>query len=149
MLHEADPTFVKKAKMVRDPSAPGAAPVAVLCKDVNIISDFSLKYKNVYKYEVLRGLHTLMAKKQLAQEYQDNPFYSNILADVYVGLTDEEALRLAHEVTHRNLVCCVCVCVVCACVCGGGSILSAPPCGYPGNSCLDNWLKLTTDLVLP
>ena len=116
LLREADPTFVAnlKAKMVRDPSAPGATPVAVLCRDVNSVSDFNAKYKNVYKYEVLGGLHTLMAKQQLSQEYPDNPYYSSVLADVYAGLTDEEALRLAqrhnlnshfvHKVTHRDLV---------------------------------------------
>ena len=88
-------------------------------KDVNSVSDFNPKYKNVYKYEVLGGLHTLMAKQQLSQEYPDNPYYSSVLADVYVCLTDEEALRLAqrhnensnfvHKVTHRDLVrLCVC-----------------------------------------
>jgi len=117
LLREADPTFVAnlKAKMVNDPSAPGATPVAVLCRDIQSVSDFNPKYKNVYKYEVLGGLHTLMAKQQLLQEYPDNPFYSSVLADVYVGLTDEESLRLAqrhnqnshfvHKVTHRDLVC--------------------------------------------
>ena len=47
-------------------------------------------------------------------EYPDNPFYKVETADVYVGLSDEEALRLAqrhnlnshfvHKVTHRDLV---------------------------------------------
>ena len=56
-----------------------------------------------------------MAKQQLSQEYPDNPFYASVLADVYVGLTDEEPFRLAqrhnlnshfvHKVSHRDLVC--------------------------------------------
>jgi len=34
-------------------------------------------------------------KKQLLEEYPDNPFYKVVTADVYMGLGDEEALRLA------------------------------------------------------
>ena len=55
-----------------------------------------------------------VAKEQLMEEHPDNPFFQVALADVYVGLTDEEALRLAqrhnlnshfvHKVTHRDLV---------------------------------------------
>lgn len=116
LLREADPTFVHnlKQKMISDPSAPGATPMAVLCKDVEAITEFNMKYKNVYKYEVLGGLHTLVAKGQLAEEYPDNPFFQTAMAEVYVGLSDEEALRLAqrhnlnshfvHKVTHRDLV---------------------------------------------
>ena len=47
-------------------------------------------------------------------EIPDNPFYKTTMADVYVGLSDEEALRLAqrhnstshfvHAITHRDLV---------------------------------------------
>ena len=101
--------------MLADPSAPGATPMAVLCKDVELLSEFVMKYKNVYKYEVLGGLHTLVAKTQLMSEYPDNPFFGMAMAEVYVGLSDEESLRLAqrhnlnshfvHKVTHRDLVC--------------------------------------------
>ena len=61
LLREADTTFVRnlKLKMVQDPSAPGATPIAVLCKDVEQITEFNMKHKNVYKYEVLGGLRTL------------------------------------------------------------------------------------------
>ena len=116
LLREADPTFVLnlKKKMIQDPSAPGATPMAVLCKDCGDVNEFNMKYKNVYKYEVLGGLHTLMAKVQLAEEYPDNPFFKTVLAEVFVGLSDEESLRLAqrhnlnshfvHKVTHRDLV---------------------------------------------
>lgn len=68
-----------------------------------------------YSYEVLGGLHTLMAKSQLISEIPDNPYFKNCLAEVYVGLSNEEALRLSqrhnqtshfvHSVTHRDLVC--------------------------------------------
>ena len=116
LIREPDPTFVKnlKQKMIADPSAPGATPMAVLCKGVD---DFNTKYKDVYKYEVLGGLHTMLAKAQLAQEFPENPFFSTATAEVYVGLSDEEALRLAqrhnlnshfvHKLTHRDLVSCV------------------------------------------
>ena len=68
----------------------------------------------ICRYEVLGGLHTLSAKTQLSVECPDNPFYKTTMAEVYVGLSDEEALRLArrhnstshfvHAVTHRDLV---------------------------------------------
>ena len=116
LIREPDPTFVKnlKQKMIVDPSAPGATPMAVLCKGVD---DFNIKYKDVYKYEVLGGLHTMLAKAQLAEEFPDNLFFITATAEVYVGLSDEEALRLAqchnlnshfvHKLTHHDLVSCV------------------------------------------
>ena len=101
-------------KMVLDPSAPGATPMALLCKDVSTLEQFNDRFANVYKYEVLGGLHTLKAKAQLSQMYPDNPFFQHTLAEVYVGLTDEQALRLSqrhnvnshfiHKITHRDMV---------------------------------------------
>ena len=41
------------------------------------------------------GLHSYTAKKELAEEYPQNPFYKSVEASVYAGLTDEQALRLA------------------------------------------------------
>ena len=68
----------------------------------------------MYKYEVLGGLHTYMAKLQLSQEIPDNEYFKYVNAEVYAGLTDEQSLRLAqrhnqnshftHSVTHRDLV---------------------------------------------
>ncbi len=63
--------------------------------------EFKAKHKNVYEYEVLGGLHSLICKNQLATEHPDNPYYTVALADVYVGLSDEESLRLASR--HRIL----------------------------------------------
>lgn len=76
LLREADPTFVQnlKSKMLANPSAPGVTPTAVLCTDMEVLTDFNRKYKSVYKYEVLGGLHTLVAKTQPMEEYPDNPF---------------------------------------------------------------------------
>lgn len=116
LLREADTTFIShlKKRMITDPSAPGACPMAVLCISKDNPSEFQEKYKDVYEYEVLGGLHSLLCKNQLAIEYPDNPYYKVALADVYVGLTDEQSLRLArrhndnshfvHKVTHRDLV---------------------------------------------
>ncbi len=113
LIREPDPTFVKKLKqkMLGDPAAPGATPIVVLCKGVD---DFNPRHKDVYKYEVLGGLHTMLAKIQLAEEYPDNPYFTVAMAEVYLGLSDEEALRLAqrhnlnshfvHKLTHRDLV---------------------------------------------
>lgn len=116
LLREADQTFVNRLKerMVKDPSAPGVTPMVVLCKDPQTVEAFNPKYLNVYKYEVLGGLHSLLAKNQLTEEYPENPYYKVALAEVYLGLSDEQSLRLAqrhnhnshfvHKVTHRNLV---------------------------------------------
>ena len=102
--------------MLADPSAPGVCPMAVLCKDMTNPSEFQSKYKDVYEYEVLGGLHSLLCKNQLSSEYPDNPYFKVAVADVYVGLSDEQALRLArrhndnshfvHKVSHRDLVSC-------------------------------------------
>ena len=115
LLREADEVFVQKLKekMISDPSAPGATPMAVLCKDISL-ENFNSKHCNVYKYEVLGGLHSLLAKQQLTEAYPDNPFYKVTMAEVYVALSDEQCLRLAqrhnvnshfvHHITHRDLV---------------------------------------------
>lgn len=97
-----------------DPSSPGVPPIAALCKDVKHPIEFSKRLKNVYKYEVLGGQHTSQARAELHQEQPDNPLFTNILAEVYVGLSDDEALRLAsrhnvnghyiHKMTHRDYV---------------------------------------------
>ena len=112
LIRKADATFVRnlKLKMVGDPSAPGATPMAVLFKDMTSLSEFNPKFKNVYNYEVLGGMPTLMARSQLSVEYPDNPFFKVTLAAVHVGLSDEKALHLAkrhnlnshfiHKVTH-------------------------------------------------
>lgn len=115
LLREPDPIFISNLKdnMLRDPAGPGAAPLALFCMDKTATGEFNPKHKTVYKYEVLGGLHTFLAKSQLAQEVPDD-LYMFVNADVYVGLTDDEALRLAvrhnqnshftHKVTHRDLV---------------------------------------------
>ena len=116
LLREPDPTFISNLKdnMLRDPVGPGAAPLALLCIDKTTKAEFNTKYKAVYKYEVLGGLHTYLARSQLSQEVPDNEHYRFVNGYVYVGLTDEEALRLAtrhnqnshftHKITHRDLV---------------------------------------------
>ena len=52
LLREPDNIFILelKKRMIKDPSAPGAAPMAVLCKDINSIDTFEMKHKNVYRY---------------------------------------------------------------------------------------------------
>lgn len=100
--------------MILDPSAPGATPMAVLCKDVTNNEQYNDKFLNIYKYEVLGGLHTLMAKNHLTERYPENPFFQQAVVEIYVGLSDEQSLRLAqrhninshfvHKITHRDLV---------------------------------------------
>ena len=62
--------------MVKDASAPEAIPMVVLCKDVQTVEAFDAKYLNVYNYEVLGGLDSLLAKNQLSEEHPENPYYS-------------------------------------------------------------------------
>lgn len=51
LLRDPDSIFIGnlKKRMIEDPSAPGAAPMAVLCKDIEYVGSFDLKFKNVYK----------------------------------------------------------------------------------------------------
>ena len=87
--------------------------IIVPCNDLTPES-FDDKLKDAYKYEVAGGLHTYTAKLELSKEYPENPFYQSVEAIVYVGLSDEQALRLAlrhnlnghfvHNVTYRDLV---------------------------------------------
>ena len=68
----------------------------------------------MYMYEVHGGLHGITAKQELANKYPDSQQYKSMLAHVYIGLSDEEALRLAtrhninghfnHHLTHRDYV---------------------------------------------
>ena len=82
-----------------------------MCKE----GKFMERLKDVYKYEVLGGQHTSRAKAELHNENPSNPLFKTILAEVYVGLSDDESLRLAsrhnanghfiHRMTHRDYVC--------------------------------------------
>ncbi len=69
---------------------------------------------NRYKYEILGGQHSALARKAVALKHTDNMMLQKALAEVYVGLTDDEALRLSsrhnvnghfvHKMTHRDYV---------------------------------------------
>lgn len=116
LIRSLDEVFLKnlKKKMQFDPSSPGVPPIAALCVDIKEESKFSERLKGVYKYEVLGGQHISRARMELHKENPENVLYSSILAEVYVGLSDDEALRLAsrhnnnghyhHKMTHRNYV---------------------------------------------
>ena len=116
LIRSLDNKFLKqlKKKIAKDPSGPGVPPVAVLCTSVNKMSEFNQRFKDVYKYEVLGGQHTSMARAELHRENPENHLFQSILAEIYVGLTDDEALRLAsrhnvnghfiHSMTHWDNV---------------------------------------------
>ena len=99
--------------MILDPSASGATSMAVLCRNVTNNEQFNNKFLNVYKYDVLGGLHTLMAKNHLT-EISRKSFFQQAVVEIYVGLSDEQSLQLAqrhninshfvHKITHRDLV---------------------------------------------
>ena len=116
LLRKLDPVFTEnlKQKIVQDPHGPGVPPAAVMCKDVTRKEQFEERLKDIYLYEVHGGLHGVSAKQQLSSEFPDSSEYSSVHAFVYIGLTDEEALRLAckhnvnghfnHHMTHRDYV---------------------------------------------
>lgn len=83
-----------KEKMADDPSSPGVPPIAVLCKDVKDAADFSKRLKGVDKCEMLGGQHTSKVRIELHEEHPDNLLFATILAEVYAGLSDDEALQL-------------------------------------------------------
>ncbi len=80
--------FVKAlaARFEEDPSAPGVPPwsIAALSKET-----FDTKRKDGYRYEVLGGQHSALARKEIYSALQ------RVLAKVYIGLIDDESLRLA------------------------------------------------------
>ena len=121
LLHDS---FVKlimcllrtKKRLQADPAAPGAPPLAVVCKNINKSGE---RHKDVYQYDVLGGLHGANARQALLIEQPGVEAYSRVLCIVYCGLTDEEALRLAsrnnmnghynHKMTPRDYVSIACV----------------------------------------
>lgn len=52
----------------------GTPPIAALCKDTHIKGpeDFILAHQQVYKYEVLGGLHGVTARQELLEEDPGN-----------------------------------------------------------------------------
>ena len=75
-----------------DPSSPGVPPIAVLCKDVQ---QSTKRLKSIYKYEVLGWQYMSPVRAEFHQEQLNNPHFITILAEVYVGLSDNDALYLA------------------------------------------------------
>ncbi len=111
-----DTSFVKAlaARFEEDPSAPGVPPIAALCVSVPSKEAFNIKRKDGYKYEVLGGQHSALARKEISLKNPENMALQRVLAEVYIGLTDDESLRLAsrhnvnghfvHKMTHRDYV---------------------------------------------
>ena len=120
LLRKVDMIFVEslKKRLKEDPYGPGVPPLAVNCKDVAKKELFKERLKDVYRYEVQGGLHGAKARQNLLAESSNEMDLANVHAVVYVGLTDEEALRLAsrhninghynHKMTHRDYVSSIC-----------------------------------------
>ena len=89
-----------KLRIQEDPSGPGGSPLAVLCVDVTK-EDFAEWLKDSYCYEVLGSQHTVAAKTELFKENPDTVLFSSVLAEVYAGLNDKGAMRLASR-HNRN-----------------------------------------------
>ena len=54
--------------MRSDPVAPGTPPLALHCIDVSKKEDFLEHLAGQYTYEVLGGMHTVAARKELLEE---------------------------------------------------------------------------------
>ena len=115
-LRSIDTVFVEvlAKKFEKDLSAPGVPPIAALCTSVSSLGDFDTKRKDAYRYELLGEQHTALARREVAKKHPDNMQLQQVLAEVYVGLSDDEALRLAsrhntnghfvHHMTHHDYV---------------------------------------------
>ena len=66
-----EPTLhLLKENMKRYSTGPGAAPLVILCRDVTQPDEFQEMYKNVYKHEILGGLHTFKQNLSLHTKFQ-------------------------------------------------------------------------------
>jgi hypothetical protein len=55
-----------------------------------------------YKYYVIGGNHSAEARRELMQEYPNNPLFETVRCVIYVGLTDGEAKLLAWDHNTDN-----------------------------------------------
>lgn len=99
LLREPDPVFIRglKDNMLKDPVGTGASPLVVLCGDMHHPEEFQERYFSCYKYEVLGGLHTFMAKLQLLQEMPDVTSFRYAIA----GTTPQCEFTL-HSLNHSS-----------------------------------------------
>ena len=95
MLPKVDPICVDSLKkwLQEDPSGPGVPPIAILCKNIGTKEAFKSQLKEIYRYEVLGGLHGVKARQSLLAEKLFSTELSTVHA--HVRLSDEDALRLA------------------------------------------------------
>lgn len=120
LIRKLDVTFVNnlKKRIQDNPSGPGVPPIAVLCINVEK-ENFAERYKDSYRYEVLGGQHTVAAKTELLRENPSNSLFNQVFAEVYIGLSDKESLRLAsrhnsnghfiHRMGHKDYVSYSCI----------------------------------------
>ena len=87
LLRRIDPIFIiaLKKRLKEDPSGIGIPPLAVQCKDVRSKKGFEERLKNVYRYEVLGGIHGFTARQELNMEGFK---FETISCHVYAGLSD-------------------------------------------------------------
>ena len=70
LLRRLDTNFIKglKLRMHSDPVAPGTPPLALHYRDISKKEDFLKHLAGQYTYEVLGGMHTIAARKELLEE---------------------------------------------------------------------------------
>ena len=87
----------------------------VVAKGVSSKIEWKEEEKNNPSYEVLGGTHLSLATKILHENYPENLHFAEGMCQIYVGLSDEQAVYLGgmhqhssmfqHEVTYREEVC--------------------------------------------
>ena len=94
LLRRFDPVFViaLKKRLKEDPGGIVIPPLAVQCKDVRSKEVFEERLKNVYRYEVLGGVHGFTARQELNMEGFK---FETISCHVHAGISDKEALWLS------------------------------------------------------
>ena len=110
-----DPIFLDNLTLRKeeDTSEIGIPHFAVICANICEKEKVEERLKDLYKFEVHGGVHSLKVKQKLIEEGYLNPKI-HVWCNIYSYLNDEEALWLAsrhninghfsHKMSHRNYV---------------------------------------------
>ena len=105
-------TLVKE--LVKEPNGSYSA-LFVVPRGVASVDQFDAAKIDQYEYEVLGGTHLTLATKKMHEQHPENAYFKGRMANIYVGLNDEQAIYLgamhqkctsfSHGVTYREEVC--------------------------------------------
>lgn len=94
-LRDPDPVFIDnlKKEMLENPTILVSPIIGLVC--LRSGEKFDSKHPNSYKYETIGGNNSRIALQELNKTYPENLNYQARFVAVYVGLTEDLALRLA------------------------------------------------------